>query len=218
MNRLLTMTLALAGSGLAAQERFLPPAGCQAFVSIQMSSCRVSHLVRCVADGAGSYQLMHFDQTGFQSTETFNGEAAAAGNYRLEGPEVVQTSVPGSEQSLSELLRDGFDLYARLVDGDPAVGTILGHQVLTGEQVEIDGITFERIRLASAVLAPDGGLRATVSGTQLLQRDWGLYLYAGLDVLAADGTEIAIGSEPVRFDFEGDPGFLTTTPEEGCDG
>ena len=213
------LLLALAAAPAAAQEArtFQPPAGCEAWLTVQSASCTVSHHFTCAADPEGWRRSVTMDEGGITQAATIDAETQWIETLSfLAGTR--ERLAPGSPDpaSLSALLATGRDDYDFTTLSDEAGPTrFTGFDRLTGETVTIDGVTLERTEFA--ILARDGEGREVwrARGNQYVSRGWGRF-FGGPAEVAAGGEAEAIDDSPVEFVLPGEPGFLSVSPKHGC--
>ncbi|OWY13175.1 hypothetical protein B6V72_10270 [Thioclava sp. F34-6] len=199
---------------------FKPPQGCEVFMTVQMHNCQVANYYRCAADpegdlwtafadGEGIYYLSHIDSETrwLESVSTDTGE--------------IEMFDPGASKdapSFSALLSDGKDDYDFVTRSNyRGLRRYVGSDALTGNSLSIDDVPLETITFDLREDDQNGQTVATRTGTQYSSRKYRVF-FSGAERFENDqGDVVSYDDSPVRFDFPGDPGFSTETPEYDCD-
>lgn len=214
------MSAVLTLSGLPARAgNFTPPQGCRLEVTIQNRGCTVSQHYRCAADGAGDQRVTYFTPEGptYQSRIDKETRWLESTDLRTGVTDVLEDGA-ADDASFSTLLatgRDDFDFWTRSNDGERL--RHVGHDELTGEKVQIDGVPLEITRFALTTRNEQGDVLIERKGQQFISRAQGRF-YGGIET-SSDWTGAVEDSNdsPVSFAFPGQPGFGATTPEYDCD-
>ena len=219
---LLTL-LVLAGGVLAAGQAgaasFTPPAGCTLNVTVQNRSCTVSQYYTCSADPKGYQRSAHFGRDGLYHLSTIDAETRWIESQSMSSGLVERLVEKAADHaSFSGLLqsgRDDFDFWTEASDGQRLHHQ--GHDILTGETVEIDGQTLERTEFQLTTRSESGEVLITREGQQFISRDFGRF-YGGVET-GSDwtGAQTQTNDSPVLFTFPGEAGFGSTTPQFDCD-
>lgn len=211
------MLCLLAGPGLA-DGRFRPPQGCALDMTVQHRGCKVVQHFRCEADNPGDRRSATFTREGRSYDSRIDAETRWMESVDAQG--VVETLLPGAvdDASFTTLIgsgHDSFDFWTILNDGQKTRFT--GFDTLTGETVTIDGISLERTRFDLTGTDIQGNVLFRHHGNQYISRDFRRF-FAGQEVFD-NGVDPAerLDHSPTRFDFPGEPGFGSTTPEYDCD-
>lgn len=214
--RALAFLLALAGPA-AAQEPFPMPQGCEAFVTIQMRDCTVSHHFTCAGDPEGYQNRVDLDEDGITYSGTIDSEAQwiQSVHYRSGHAERLEQD-PADPSSFSELLEAGIDTWDFTTLSDEIGPTrYVGEDRLTGEDVVIDGQRLLRTEYQIVATAADGTELWRGTGREFVHPEWRMFL-SGQSTYITDGESFDSDSTPVEFIFPGEPGFLSRNPKHGC--
>ncbi|MBF9035904.1 hypothetical protein HKCCE2091_16775 [Rhodobacterales bacterium HKCCE2091] len=203
----------------AQQARFEVPPGCTAFLTVQSSSCTVSHYWTCEADAPGTRWRVVIDGEGPFYLSHTDAEYRWLANRELRTGVVNRLVEPEEDPaSVTELLETGNDSMAftmRQQGGfGPAELRYSGFDALTGGEVEIDG---ERLLVTSFRYEYDAGdgLRR-VSGNQFVHPELALF-FGGIETTElATGERFEADHSPREFVEPGEPGFLTMSPAYDC--
>jgi len=216
---LLVLAGGLLAAGQAGAASFTPPAGCTLNVTVQNRSCTVSQYYTCSADPEGHQRSAHFGRDGLYHLSTIDAETRWVESQSM-GSGLVERLVEEADDhaSFSGLLqsgRDDFDFWTETSDGQRLHHQ--GHDILTGETVEIDGQTLERTEFQLTTRSESGEVLITREGQQFISRDLGRF-FGGVET-GSDwtGAETQSNDSPVLFTFPGEAGFGSTTPQFDCD-
>ena len=207
----------MAGPALAAN--FTPPEGCRLEVTIQNRGCTVSQHFRCGGDAPGDQWVRYFTREGASYQSRIDRETRwMESTNLLTGLTDVLEEDAADHASFGTLLRTGrddFDFWTRSQDGERL--RHVGHDELTGEKVEIDGVPLEVTRFDLTTSNEAGDVLIRRRGQQFVSRAQGRF-YGGVE-RSEDwrGTVEETNDSPVTFAFPGAPGFGSTTPEYDCD-
>ncbi len=216
--RILTLALfAFTAPAVAQQQTFSLPGSCTAFLTVQSSTCTVSHHFTCANDPTGVQGRVDLDQAGPVYIGSIDAEAQWINSFDpLSGS--TETLVPGpvDPASFTELTGTGTDGYDFEIANDQA-GTIhfVGRDTLTGNTVTIDGITLEETEYQIAALAEDGTEMWRTTGSEYISRDWRMFM-SGTSKTITPTDSFESDDSPVEFIFPGEPGFLSANPKHGC--
>lgn len=222
MAAMLTL-LVLAGGMLAAGQAgaasFTPPAGCTLNVTVQNRGCSVGQYYTCEADPEGHQRSAHFGRDGLYHLSTIDAETRWVESQSMASG-LIDRLVEEAEShaSFSRLLetgRDDFDFWTETNDGQRLHHQ--GHDVLTGETVQIDGQPLERTTFQLTTRSADGEVLITREGSQFISRQFNRF-YGGTET-GRDwtGAQTQSNDSPVQFIFPGEAGFGATTPQFDCD-
>lgn len=215
------LLLALAGP-LAAQDApaartFQPPPGCEAFVTVQMASCTVSHHFRCEADPEGWQRRVDVDEGGITLWSAIDAETQWMESVHVTTNHSERLGpAPDDPASFSELVatgRDGFDFQTLSDEIGPT--RYVGEDRLPGGTVTIDGVTLDRTEFQIAAYDAAGTKIWTGRGSEFISREWRLFL-SGVETYVVGGKPSETDATPVEFVFPDEPGFLSTSPKHGC--
>lgn len=199
---------------------FAPPKGCTVYMTVQMHNCQVANYYTCsddesgnqwaaYADGEGVYYISHIDYETrwLMSMSTDTGEV-----------EALDPGASKDQPSFSALLSEGKDDYDFVTrSSHRGMQRFVGTDTLTGQSVTIDDVPLETITFDLREDDEAGQMVSHRTGTQYISRKYRLFLSGDERFEAAQGDVVTYDDSPVRFDFPGDPGFSTETPEYDCD-
>lgn len=209
-----TAGLAMPGGALAG---FSLPAGCTAYVTVQMRSCLVSHLFHCNGDPEGYQRRIDLDQQGMTYLGIIDAEAQWIDSY---SPRAASHSTldpePRDPASLSGLLENNSDAFDFWTTSDAFGRTrYIGEDRLTGETQTIDGVDLLQTAFRIRAFAPDGTLIWQGEGQEFVHPEWRTFLAGVRHVTDANG-EGETDERPVEFAFPGESGFLASEPKFDC--
>jgi hypothetical protein len=217
--------LALAAPALAQEgtqpsgpsQTFKPPAGCTAYLTVQMSSCTVSHHFTCEADPEGWQRRVDLDEEGM----TYFGAIDAMTQW-VESFHVLsqhsETLAPNPKDpaNFDDLLAKGEDRWDFTTNSEEIGPTrYVGFDRLSGGTVTIDGVTLERTEYAITAYAADGSEAWRGEGTEYASRDWRMFLSGQSTVTVGEDSE-EVDDTPKEFLLPGERGFLSVNPKYGC--
>ncbi|NAZ37717.1 hypothetical protein [Rubellimicrobium sp. CFH 75288] len=218
MRALLALAL-LAPAPLAAQasRTFQPPQGCEAWLTIQMASCTVSHHFRCEADPEDWQRRVDMDEGGVTYYGAIDGQTQWVESFHLLSGHSERLAPDNPDPaSLDELLATGLDTWDFTTLSDEIGPTrYVGQDRLTGETETIDGVTLERTEYRIVALDPEGREIWRGEGREYVSRDWRMFL-SGQSTYTAGGETTQTDDRPVEFIRPGEPGFLSASPKHGC--
>jgi hypothetical protein len=203
----------------AQAANFTPPAGCKLEVTVQNRGCSVSQHYRCSADTAGDQWVTYFTPEGptFQSRIDRETRWMESTDLRTGLTDVLEDQAQ-DHASFSTLLdsgQDDFDFWTRSNSGERLHH--VGHDELTGETVQVDGVTLEVTRFELTTYSESGQVLIQRRGQQFISRTQGRF-YGGVETSEDwTGAVQQTNDSPVTFSFPGHPGFGSTTPEYDCD-
>lgn len=196
---------------------FQPPAGCEGRLTVQYRGCLASNVWTCPQDAKGEQWVGLFTQAGLAQARKVDPDFQWLETFQfLRGErEVMQVPAPDPE-SLSELFESGEDLYDFTVEIQPGGRQVRyqGFDRLTGETVEIDGVSLLRTEFAYQTLTPEGEVLYSSAGRQFVSKDYRLFF---LGESWPPGEDTIDDNSPVSFAFPGDPGFMASRPTYDCD-
>lgn len=225
MTRIAPTPLALALFALAAPapamaqaaKTFQPPAGCTAFLTVQYAACGVAHHFTCDADPEGWQRRVDMDESGISYFGAIDAQTQWVESIHLRAGFSENLDAQNADPAaFDELLSKGVDTFDFTTSSD-AVGTTryAGQDRLTGETVEIDGVTLDQTEFAITAYAADGSEMWRSTGAEYISRDWRMFL-SGNSTTTAGGETWDTSDRPVQFIFPGEAGFLSATPTHGC--
>ena len=216
MRGALILGLALAPLGAAAQQ-FTPPAGCTAYLTVQMASCTLSHHFTCAGDPEGHQRRVDMDEEGMTYFGQIDAETQWIESFHLRSDHSERLAPnPADPASFSALIATGRDSYDFRTLSDRIGETrYVGEDRLTGESVTIDGVTLDETAYTIRALASDGTELWRSEGTEYISRDWRRFL-SGRGTVSVPDNSFETDDTPVEFLFPGDAGFLSVNPKHGC--
>ncbi|WP_439154458.1 hypothetical protein [Yoonia sp.] len=200
-----------------AQELFSLPAGCDAYLTVQGSSCQVEHYFTCQGDPVGHQRRVSLDERGLTYAGEIDAEAQWIGSvYVLSGHSERLAPDPADPASFSELVASGIDTYDFETLSDE-IGTTryVGQDSLTGRQVTIDGVTLDETAYQITAYDGAGTVLWESQGNEFINRDWRIFL-SGTSTITTPNDTFDTDDRPVEFIFPGEPGFLSAQPKHGC--
>ena len=201
---------------LAAQPVDLPE-GCEAYLTVQAKSCRVSHHFTCEADPEGWQRRIDIDAGGMSYFGAIDSETQWMESYHLRSgvTETLSEEVddPASFTALLDTGESSYDFTTE--DQDGTVTRYVGTDRLTGETATIDGQDLDRTEYDITAFGPEGEILWSSAGNEYISRDWRMFLSGQSTYVSPEGTYES-DDTPVEFIFPGDPGFLAESPRYGC--
>lgn len=209
--------ITLLAAPVAAQE-FTPPAGCEAYLTVQKRDCEVDHHFRCARDPAGHQQRASFNETQMTYLGTIDAETQWVISHRVpyNYTEELEPN-PAEPASFSTLLETGTDAYDFETES-AQVGTTryVGSDTLTGRTVTIDGVTLEETNYQMTASDSSGAMLWQSEGTEYISREWRMFV-AGQSTVTTPTNTFETDSRPMQFITAGEAGFLSLEPKFGCD-
>lgn len=211
--------LLAAMSAQAQGAKFTPPAGCDAYLTVQMKSCLVAHYFTCAGDPEGHRWGATLTEMGPAAMSYVDDEyqwLRTVVFFRGVTEELRQPSVEPA--SMSELLETGLDTFdfetvsSGAINGQ--VSRYQGFDRLTGEETEIDGMPLLVTEFEVNEYV-DGALVFARKGNQYVSDRFRLF-FGGIET-ESNGTEtVESDTTPVQFIEPGEPGFLDADPIFDC--
>lgn len=217
MKRLLPVLILAASPALAAGQ-FQPPKGCDAFVTVQHSDCQISYHYTCASDASGDQWSVYAGSDGPYYMSRIDSETRWMESHDLITPEsdaLASESNPASFSTLLDSGRDDFDFTTKSSAGE--VRRYVGFDKLSGGPVTIDGVALERTEFKLETFDAAGAFLHRRAGSQLISRNWRLFFSDSEHFENAYGDQEDSQSTPITFAFPGEKGFLSTSPQFGCD-
>ncbi|WP_417806373.1 hypothetical protein [Thioclava sp.] len=199
---------------------FTPPKGCEVYMTAQLHNCQVANFYTCAADDAGDQWVSYADGEGTYFLSHIDSETRWIEAYSLETGEIALIDQAASKDnaSFNALLASGRDDYDFITHNNFAQTLrYVGVDTLTGESVTIDGVPLEKCSFNLSEYDAQGQKLSTRSGLQYISRKYRIFLSGPESYENASGEKQSFDDSPARFDFPGDPGFSTATPEYDCD-
>ncbi|MEM6637729.1 MAG: hypothetical protein AAF667_17775 [Pseudomonadota bacterium] len=196
-------------------QGFQAPAGCTAYLTVQMKGCLVSNHWRCDAEPEGNSWAGLYTDNGPAVFSQFNNEFQWLATFpALGGPSERLAEGSADPLSLTELLDNGLDSFDFEMEDPEGRTRVRGFDSLTGEEVEIDG---ERLLITDfqMIQTRDTDVVAESTGQQYVHPRWRLF-FLGQETDTRDGVTVASDNSPVTFHEPGEPGFGATQPIYGC--
>ncbi|MFV0358533.1 hypothetical protein [Tropicimonas sp.] len=223
--RMWTLAGALAAGAAtpALAGKIVVPEGCEAFLSVQMKECGVSHYWRCNEGPEGAVWEVHYDADGAFSMSVYSAEFQwLDSRYFADGTREHLVEEGPDPASLSELLDTGRDTYAFVIreTGPNGARDVVhqGYDRLTGRTVTIDGTELLETEFASTAMDAESGETVyEVFGNQFVLADERLF-FLGPDTFRQDGEERENDASPLLFIRPGETNFGDTMPQFGCEG
>lgn len=206
----------------AAARDFVPPEGCETFLTVQSRQCSVSNLYRCEAQQDGRFWEAMFDSEGMSALVAYGpGYQWLDSLYMWDNSREVLIEPAEDPIDLPTLIAEGVDTFRftmhRTAPGEERDIIIVGADMLTGETTEIDGVTLEVIQTQLQILTEDGSVEYQSRGLQYLDRDLGVFFLGPEQVEDETGEQKPYDNSPVDFIRPGEPGFSQTLPLYECE-
>jgi hypothetical protein len=216
---LLAAALPTQAPAQAQNLKFTPPAGCEAYLTVQMKGCMVSHYMTCAGDPEGHRWGVTLIEQGPLSLARLDDEYQWLQTTVLPLGITETLRLPATDPaSMSELLETGLDSFdfemvtSGAVEGE--VHRYQGFDRLTGEQTEIDGEPL-LVTEFSVNEYVNGRPESGHAGNQYVSERFRLF-FGGIES-QTDGTDSAeMDRSPVQFIEPGEPGFLDARPIFDC--
>ena len=207
---------------VATAGTFTPPKGCTAYLTVQLSSCRVEQHWTCAGEPEGEHWALTIDADGPSYLQHLDREFRWLENYPL--PVDIKRTLRQPEadpNSLTELLEKGRDDFAfeQIVQrgGKPfATERVTGFDKLTGTKVRIDGEDLLVTEFEFQVESRSGGDTSRTYGNQYVSPKFRLF-FQGRETEEVGGETYHYDENPMLFSEPGEAGFLADKPEFGCD-
>jgi hypothetical protein len=199
------------------RRTFQPPEGCTAYLTIQMSSCTVSHHFTCEADPKGVQRRVDMDEGGVTYFGAIDAQTQWLESYHVlsQHSEFLAPN-PADPAEFDKLLSKGEDDWDFTTNSDEIGPTrYVGHDRLTGETATIDGVTLDRTEYEITAYAPDGTEAWRGTGNEYVSRDWRMFISGTSSVAVGEDVE-EVDDTPREFIRPGEPGFLSVSPKFGC--
>ena len=215
MKTVLTMFVLAAGP-VAAQE-FSLPQGCDAYLTIQSTSCSVSHYFTCDGDSNGEQRRATMDEEGLSYVGRISGEAEWLESFHLRSGHTERLSDETTDaMSMSELLANDIDTWDFKTESrEIGVSQYIGFDRLTGETVEIDGVTLRRTEYALTAYDEAGTEMWKSEGAEFVSDEWRMFIGGTSSYITSD-DRFDSDDTPVEFIFPDETGFLSVNPKFGC--
>ena len=214
MKALLVVLISLAAP--AAAQKFSLPQGCEGYLTIQNSSCSVSHHFRCDEDKNDEQRRATIDGKGLFYVGQTGGEAEWLESYHMRSGHTERQSTVLDSMSMSELFANSVDTWNFSTDS-LEIGTTqyVGFDRLTGESVEIDGVMLLRTEYELTAFDEAGTEMWKSVGAEYVSRDWRIFI-GGLSSYITPDDKFDSDDTPIEFINPGEPGYLSVNPKFGC--
>lgn len=204
-----------AASPLAAQQ-FSMPNGCEAYLTIQSASCQVSHYFKCTEDDNGEQRRATLDEEGMSYIGRINAQAEWLESFHLRSGHTERLSETVDPMNVGELIANGVDTWDFSTDSaEIGVSRYEGMDRLTGENVEIDGITLLGTEYALTAYDGDGNVAWRSEGREFVSPEWNMFIGGESSYITTD-DRFDSDDTPVEFIFPDEAGFLSVNPKFGC--
>jgi len=215
-----TMTLALitasALAGPAFAQQFSLPAGCEGYLTIQSTSCSVSHYFICDFDTAGEQRRATLDEEGLSYVGKINSEAEWVESFHLRSGHTERLMSSADAMSMSDLLAGDVDTWDFTTESQEIGDSrYVGYDTLTGESVEIDGVSLLRTEYALTSYDADGNEVWQSAGSEYVSAEWRMFI-GGTSTYTTSNGSFDSDDTPVEFIFPGEAGYLSVNPKFGC--
>ena len=197
---------------------FVPPEGCQTYLTVQSRSCVVTNHFVCPQIDPDDKFRTDFGEAGPFFTSRIDGDAQWVASGPPDDPQRTRTVDPvndrGSARELIETGVDSFDFYQT----NPVEGRtrVTGFDRVLGE-VEIDGEPLYRTEFEMTRRDASGQVIEHAVGREYVS-DRHRRFFAGYSADLVDGAERnKRDRSPVEFIYPGEQGFGATYPRYDCD-
>lgn len=199
------------------RRTFQPPAGCTAYLTIQMASCTVSHHFTCEGDPKGVQRRVDMDEEGVTYFGAIDDQTQWLESHHVLSQHSERLAPnPADPAEFDKLLAEGLDTWDFTTDSDEIGPTrYVGQDKLTGETATIDGVTLDRTEYRITAYAADGSEVWRGTGNEYVSRDWRMFISGTSSVVVGEEVE-ETDDTPVEFIFPDEPGFLSVSPKHGC--
>jgi hypothetical protein len=200
---------------VAAQE-FSLPQGCEGYLTIQSSSCSVSHYFRCDEDQNGEQRRATMDEDGLSYVGLTNNEAEWVESFHLRSAHTERLSSSVDPMSMTELMASDIDTWDFTTESrEIGDSQYVGFDRLTGESVVIDGVTLLRTQYELTAFDAEGTEMWKSEGAEYVSREWRMFI-GGLSSYITSDDQFDSDDTPVEFINTGEPGYLSVNPKFGC--
>lgn len=200
----------------AAAQQFNLPAGCSGYMTIQSTSCSVSHYFTCDGDEPGQQRRATLDEEGLSYVGMINDEAEWVESFHLRSGHTERLMSSVDTMSMSVLLDQSVDTWDFTTDSrEIGQSRYVGMDRLTGETVEIDGVTLLRTEYDLTAYDNAGNEVWRSEGREFVHPERRMFI-GGISNLTTSGDAFQTDDTPVEFIFPEEPGFLSVNPKYGC--
>lgn len=203
--------------GAAPAATYNLPAGCEAYLTVQSRSCRVSHHFTCAADPEGVQRRVDLTEDGLVYAGAIDAETQWLESFHVvAGYGERLEPDPADRASMTELMATGRDTYDFRTLSPEIGGTrYAGQDSLTGEVVLIDGVPLHRTRFQITATTAAGSFLWSSEGSEYISETFRMFL-SGTGTVTTPEDTWEVDDTPVEFIFPGEPGFLSSRPDHGC--
>lgn len=205
----------LSASPLAAQQ-FSLPQGCEGYLTIQSTSCSVSHYFRCDEDTNGEQRRASMDEEGLSYVGRISSNAEWLESFHLRSGHTERLMSSVDPMSMTELLENSVDTWDFTTESrEIGDSQYVGFDSLTGETVEIDGVTLLRTEYELTAFDAAGTEMWKSEGSEYVSPDWRMFIGGTSSYITSD-DRFDSDDTPVEFIFPGEAGYLSVNPKFGC--
>jgi hypothetical protein len=197
---------------------FVPPPGCETFLTVQHVGCKVSNYYRCTAEPAGHQWRVDFGINGRSYETLIDAEARWLYSYS-PGSGISATIEPNEPDpaSFSGLLATGYDSIEFFQsESDGTTHHYTAFDRLTGETTVIDGVTLLRTEYEILERDGEGNFIRRVNGREYVSEEFGRFFGGISQIEDWTGDSYPSDSTPIEFIRPGEPGFAATVPLFHC--
>lgn len=210
------LSILIFAAGSASAQQFSLPQGCEGYLTIQTKSCSVSHYFRCTEDTDGQQRRASMDEEGLSYVGRISSEAEWLESFHLRSGHTERLQSAVDSMSMTTLLADDLDTWDFTTDSrEIGQSRYVGMDRLTGESVEIDGITLLRTEYALTSFDAAGNELWKAEGSEYVHPEWRMFI-GGLSSYITSDDRFDSDDTPVEFIFPGEPGYLSVNPKYGC--
>ncbi len=200
----------------AQAQEFSMPEGCEGYLTIQSTSCSVSHYFTCDFDAEGEQRRATLDEEGLTYVGKINSEAEWVESFHLRSGHTERLMSSPDAMSMSDLLAGDVDTWDFITESDEiGESRYTGFDQLTGERVVIDGITLLRTEYALTATDAEGNEIWRAEGREFVNPDWRMFI-GGVSTYTNSNETFDSDDTPVEFIFPGEAGYLSVNPKFGC--
>ncbi len=210
------ITIATLAASPAMAQQFSLPAGCEAYLTIQSTSCTVAHYFTCDGDADGEQRRATLDEEGLTYVGSINAEAEWVESFHLRSGHTERLVSSVDPMSMTELLSNMVDTWDFTTESaEIGESQYIGMDRLTGDSIEIDGITLLRTEYALTAYDANGDEMWRSEGAEFVHPEWRMFI-GGLSSYITSDDRFDSDDTPVEFIFPDEDGFLSVNPKHGC--
>lgn len=212
----LTLPLVMLVATPVAAQEFSLPQGCDGYLTIQSTSCTVSHYFRCTDDTDGQQRRATLDEDGLSYVGRISKDAEWLESFHLRSGHTERLLTSEDTMSISTLLSEMVDTFNFVTDSrEIGRSNYVGMDRLTGESVVIDGITLLRTEFEVTAFDDAGNQTWKSEGSEFVNPDWNMFI-GGTSSFVTSTDRFDNDNTPIEFIFPGEPGYLSVNPKYGC--